>query len=117
MKITREEFKELVAVSTEVWKKFCEYGDYINENLLDELMFPYRTFIEKALGIDDLCNAGIDILTDATRERGHGVPVEWKTVQVGENEDEYDWCDVVYSKDLDVIYDKYIKETNRNEGE
>jgi hypothetical protein len=52
MKITKDEFKELVNLYDEVNDLFSEYRDYISENLLNELLFPVINWIEEKLGIN-----------------------------------------------------------------
>lgn len=51
MKISREEFKEFVELYREAWQQFDEYADVINENLLDELLFPAFDFVAKSIGM------------------------------------------------------------------
>lgn len=51
MKITKDEFKELYELYEEVNELYSEYKDYINEDLLNELLFPVIDWIEEKLGI------------------------------------------------------------------
>lgn len=105
MKITREEFKEFVQLYQEAWDKFKEYGNIIEENFLDELLFPAFSWMEEKLGIKeyDCWWSLYDIITP----HGRGIPVEWETIQV--EEDEFEVCNEVCTRDLDLIYDKWFK--------
>ena len=101
MKLSREEFKELYALYDEAWSNFHEYGDIINENLLDELIFPLFNWVETRAGIkSDSIDNDFDIIGDL-HFYGH-YPIEWEEDENGE------CCNVVNTADLDVIYDKYI---------
>jgi hypothetical protein len=66
MKITREEFKEYVELYKEAWVQFNKYADIINENLLDELLFPALNWFGDKIGIkEDISNLNILVeLTD-----------------------------------------------------
>jgi hypothetical protein len=100
MKITREEFKEYGELYREAWNKFDEYADIIDSNFLDSLMFPVFNWLDKKLGLDDE-NGGI--VLDCILEGGY--PVEWDVDEEG------NCFNTKRSSDWDVIYDKYVKET------
>lgn len=108
MKITREEFKEYVSLYQEAWDDFNTYDDVINENCLDELLFPMFNWMDEKLGINKYRDWWT--LWDIFTPHGRGVPIEWEEIQVGE--DEFEVCNEVCSKDLDLIYDKWIKDNN-----
>ena len=95
MTITKEEFKELVALSNEAWEKFKELSPQFQEIFLEELLFPAFDWIEKKLNISEL-----NLLTDLSIEKQY--PIDWET-----NEEGY-CCNIEYTDDLDKIYDKYI---------
>ena len=78
MKITREEFKELVCLYKVMWKKFEKCSYIFNETLLDELMFPAFNWITEKTGLKQ--EDGSDALSDI----------------------------VVYGGDIDKIYDEYL---------
>lgn len=104
MKISREEFKEYVEMYSDAWERYCgELGDMMNTDFLAELMFPLYDWMEEKLGLNKYSEWWD--LTDLKRD---GIPVEWEMVEVGEND--YEMVNVIYSKDLDKIYDKWIKE-------
>jgi hypothetical protein len=103
MKITREDFKEYVELYNNAWERYCgELGDMMNTDFLAELMFPMFEWMERKLGLDEYGD-----WWDLTELNRRGIPVEWETIQVGENE--YDIVNEVKTKDLDLIYDKWIK--------
>lgn len=97
MKITRQEFKELVVLFDDAWQKFNEGADRLNEDYLDKLIFPALDWIAKRTGLK---NSGddweIDVLSD--------LAIWSDGVFVGQ--------DKPLSKDLDEIYDYYIGGNN-----
>ena len=97
MKITRQQFKELVKLFDDAWQKFDEGANRLNENYLDELIFPAFNWIAKRTGlIDSGDDWEIDVLSDL---------VIWDNgVFVGQ--------DKPLTKDLDEIYDYYIGGNN-----
>lgn len=102
MKITKEEFKEFVKLYLNAWETYCgKAGDVFNTDYLGRLMFPAFNWLEEKLGFDKYGD-WFD-LTDLKRS---GIPVEYELIQIGENEYEAD--NIIYSKDLDVIYDRYL---------
>ncbi len=103
MKITREEFKELVALYTEMFHKSCMYSEYLNENFIDDLMFPAFNWIEKKLSLS-IENEDYNILSDLTTFNHVLIP------RVENNE--VIWEEV---SDLDAIYDYYLKEQTPEE--
>lgn len=89
MKITREEFKELVGLNEEAWDKVRTYEKIINEEVLYELVFPVINWMRKKLGIlEEECD--FDVLGDLYTF-GH--------MYIDKDN---------YSNDLDVIYDRYL---------
>lgn len=96
MKITREEFKELVALHEEMQKKVNVAVKFINEDVACDLAFILFEWIEEKLGIKD---EYFDLLWDWK----HGLSVRCKTEINGQ---------IFYgseeTNDLDRIYDDYI---------
>lgn len=107
MKITRQEFKEFVGMYNEMFHQVVYLSEYINENLLDTITFPVFNWIEEKIGIrnDEWGWSVLDELTVFS----HGVLIEWDEDEEGNSFNE------VYTKDLDLIYDKYIKEAGNND--
>ena len=97
MKITREEFKEFVELYKNAWETFDEYADIIDSNFLDELIFPLFVWMEHKLGTHD-DNGGL-VFEYAYEGK---LPVEWELDDKGVE------CNVKYTEDLDLIYDKWI---------
>ena len=104
MKLTREEFKEYVSLYEQAWEYFRKYGDIIDENLLDELLFPMFNWMDKKLGIDKYSDWWD--LFDLFEYCDRGIPIEYELIQVGE--DDWEVTKEVRSKDLDLIYDKWF---------
>lgn len=88
MKISREEFKELVAEYQEYWNKYTEGTRYINADFLDSMPTGYE-LIEKWIGLKVS-------LIDITDLEG-GVTY-------------YEDGVIKFTNDLDLIYDIYVKE-------
>lgn len=98
MKITREEFKEYVHLYQDAWDGFEQYGDIIDSNFLDGLMFPLFSWFDNKLGIKD-DNIGSWVLEYITSGN--------KLYLYEKNEDGTirDFC----VTDLDALYDAAIK--------
>lgn len=90
MTINREEFKELVGMYKEAFNKTKEYGNILNEEFIDTLVFPALNWIGEKTGLINR-NTGLDVLADL---------YSWGNAPV-END---------YTDDLDKIYDYYFKE-------
>ena len=97
MRITREEFKELVALHQEMQKKVNEAEKFINEDLACDLAFTLFNWIEKKLDVTD---EYWDLLWDLE----NGLQFNCETDEDG--------CIVncEHTSDLDKIYDIYIAE-------
>lgn len=100
MKIEREEFKELVELYKDAWSTFKECSEYINEEKLDELMFPLFTWVSTKLGMND---ENYDDLMFELITSKNGLAIKW-----GEPEADGYYSAVEFSNDLDVIYDTYL---------
>ena len=94
MKITKDEFKELVELYDEVNDLYVEYEDYINENLLSELLFPVIDWIEKKLDINANYDEGEDALL-------YTISHNYENKEKGRYYDER-------FLDLDLMYNVYI---------
>lgn len=110
MKITREEFKELVELHREAWDNYKIYEEYLNQDLLGELIFPCFDWIGKKIGIyfDEY---DIDILTDLTLHNRE-IAVNYRD-GIGPDGKPKILCD--YTKDLDLIYDEYIEKRGKKD--
>ena len=99
MTITREEFKKLVEISTEVNELVDKACEFMNEDKVCRMAFPFLMFIEEKLQIDEE-HTGADILW----ELGYHKPIaiDWDVDPNGY------CCNITYSNDLDKIYDKYL---------
>lgn len=98
MKITREEFKEFVDITTQVQAGFQKYSEYFNEDILNELLWPYFNWVEKSLGFipdEELFGLiwdygeGEDVVTSYKYENGN-------------------FYDIKHSRDLDELYETLI---------
>ena len=100
MKITRDEFKSLVGAL----KKQREFYDEMEHYFSDEVMNGLYTvidWIETTLHMDiDSIGCLWDLVC------GEPLPIKWDMIQIGE--DEYDMVNIVYSSDLDEVYDTYL---------
>jgi hypothetical protein len=103
MKLTREQFKELVQLYQEAWDKFSEYSNYWNENSLSECMFPIFDWIGNQTGLRQL-DGEFDILGDLVALQGQ-VPINVQWFDLPDGEKDYE-CE--YTSDLDKIYDYYF---------
>ena len=92
MKISREEFKELVAEYQEYWDRYTEGTKYINEDFLDSMPTGYE-LIEKWIGLKEIG------LVDIVSENNEIAFVAY-----------YENGAVKFTNDLDLIYDIYVKE-------
>lgn len=97
MKITREEFKELVKLYNDTYESVKEIEPYVSDKVIDKL-FPVLNWITERLGISE---GDYDLLHDLYCY--NQVPIDW------DFEDGI-WTNIVYSNDLDEIYDKYLSE-------
>lgn len=100
MKISREEFKEFVCMYKEIGEMFEQYADIIDSNLLSQMMFPALEWVEEKLGLCDE-NVGNTI--------GELVSGVW-----GSNYSPFLDDNGEMTKDLDLIYDKYIEPQNKD---
>lgn len=100
MRITREEFKELVVLHKEMLQRVDEAEKFINEEVVYDLAYPLFDWIEKKLDIKD---EYWDLLWDCE----DGIEVNWKTDENG------DIVSCEYTSDLDKIYDTYIAEPGK----
>lgn len=99
MKITREEFKELVELYNKIDKSVNNALYYVQDEIVDGLAYPVLDWVIKRLDIDSEYG---DLLHDLNH---YGeLPIDW------DYDDDGIWCNVVYSSDLDEIYDKYLGE-------
>lgn len=97
MKITKEEFKEIVKDFREKSKWFDKYQDVLTEDIFCQMTdLHYKT--GKYLGFPEDDETWSDILY------GWNVAVSWKINEDGE------FYDIEYSTDLDKIYDTYLGE-------
>lgn len=94
MKISREEFKEYVGLYQEAWNKFEKYADIIDSDFLSQVMFPTLGWLEKKLGLYDE-NIGYNM-------------TEFVSSAFGDNYSPFLDDNGEMTKDLDVIYDKYV---------
>lgn len=97
MKLTREDFKEYVELYMGAWETFDKYADIIDSNFLDSLMFPLYSWMDEKLGLNKF--GDVWSISELTNDRSKGIPI-------GVNED----MKAEYTKDLDLIYDKWVKE-------
>lgn len=88
MKISREEFKELVVEYQEYWNKYTEGSRYINEDFLDSMLTGYD-LIEKWIGLK------VSLVDIIDFEGGVAY---------------YEDGVIKFTNDLDLIYDIYVKE-------
>jgi hypothetical protein len=101
MKITREEFKEMVALHEMVNQKWEDAAPYINTEFLDDVVYPVFSWLEKCLkiGYDDLGESMLWLLSE-----------DGAAISGDLNEETGFYDNVELSKDLDIIYDIYLKE-------
>lgn len=97
MKITREEFKELVKLYNETFELGCKASNFLQDDVVDRLVYPAMEWIVKKL---DIADGDWDLLFDLYMSKT--VPVHWDYDENGV------FTNVVYSDDLDVIYDTYL---------
>ena len=100
MKITREEFKELVELSKRIEDYSEKVRDYFSDDVMCDLAYPALYWIVEKLGLDDEENFEVDLLFDLYKH--NQVPIDY------EYNDSGDIVDVIYSNDLDKIYDVYL---------
>ena len=98
MKITREEFKELVALRNRVMEFSEKAREFIQDDVIDELTRPLDWVLTKLDFLD--YGTDWDLLYDLWQ--GKGIPISWQY-----DFDGY-WTNIIYSSDLDEIYDKYL---------
>lgn len=103
MTITREEFKELVSLFIEQQELFEEMTEYIQEEKAEEMVYPVFDWIAKKLKIDsDTLGEDMFYMLHSPLY-GSGVAIDWEVAPDG------NVYNVQYTRDLDLIYDKYIK--------
>lgn len=102
MKITRKEFKELVALYELTERKFSEACMYVNEEWLDNMVYPIFDWIERKLKIDE-AHTGTNLLIRAVDD---GADVEWL---IQEEDGKIEEVNVKKSRNLDKIFDVYLK--------
>ena len=108
MKITREEYKELVNICQEAWCKFVEYSDVINEELLTSLIFPPFDWLTKKLGLEDE-EYGVNYLLDLVSGYSeNGLVVEWT-----EPNEDGEVNPIRYSSNPIEIYDIYMSDIHK----
>lgn len=108
MKITREEFKSVVALQRQLWDLHDEYTPYINEELLADLLYPAMNFMKDKLGLVQ-ADGDIDVIDDLLIFGR--VPVNIVYYQMPDGEINYT-CE--YTDDLDKIYDWYLNKSENN---
>lgn len=102
MKITREEFKELITLGREINEKSSAADGILNDDFVNELYFPFLYWISKSLGFNDEHPAG-DLIIDCICD-GCG----WVYNENGE---------LVSEEDLGKVYDTYFKDGNGKQVE
>lgn len=105
MKITREEFKELVDLHKKAYDNFIKYSGCIDESLLDELIFPVINWVAANTGLyANRDNNGepidFDVLYDLYSEGETPIGIT--------NAEEEGKFILDFSSDLDVIYDRFV---------
>lgn len=75
---------------------------YVNEEWLDNMVYPIFDWIERKLKVDE-AHTGTNLLIRATDD---GADVEW---QIHEEDGIIEYVDVKKSRDLDKIFDVYLK--------
>lgn len=94
MKITREEFKELIALHKEVDQITDKYAEVLNDKAIEKLAYPALNWITEKLELDS------DMLFELL--------YEGKVVIDCDFDDDGFPINCVYSSDLDEIYDAYV---------
>lgn len=112
MTITRNEFKELVYLYKDAFKKFGELSEYYNESLLDELLFPVLSWMEEKLGLS-IEGEDVNVLLDLG-SRGE-TPLDYLVEEEADEDGYHRVIDVVYASDLDEVYDRILPESRREE--
>ena len=106
MKITREEFNQLIDLYRDFYDFKERTRDILSEDTLDKMENPFY-WIECKLGLEyvcDLSNTGsFSVLYDVMK--GRKVPIKWKIEQT---EDGYEARDIEYSNNMDEIYDNLV---------
>jgi predicted TPR repeat methyltransferase len=112
MTITRNEFKELVHLYKDAFEKFRGLSDYYNEDLLDKLLFPTLNWMEEKLGLsieDQDFHVLLDLGCGGETLLGYMVEEE------ADEEGHHRVIDIVYTSDLDEVYDRILPESRREE--
>jgi hypothetical protein len=112
MTITRNEFKELVYLYKDAFEQFSELTEYYNEDLLNELMFPTLNWIERKLGLS-IENQDFHVLLDLGCDGE--TPLDYNVEIVADEDGYHRVIDVVYTSDLDEVYDRILPESRREE--
>ena len=90
MKISREEFKELIKLGREINEKSLAADGILNDDFVNELYFPFLYWILRSLGFSDEHPAGDLIIDCICNENG----------------------ELVYEEDLGKVYDSCFKDGN-----
>ena len=101
MIITRKEFKELAALYKQQYDLYEEMCEYLQEDKVEEMIFPFLDWIEAKIGLNTEFFDG-DIFHLIYSKYECGVAIDWEYDSNG------NCYNIEYTKDLDLIYDKYI---------
>ena len=104
MKITREEFKELVEVCDDLYFSIEDAMKTIKDNVVCDLALPVLNWLTDTIGISDKDN---DLILDYCFDKK--IPISWDTDENGVV------SNIECTDDLDRIYDKYIAENGKGE--
>lgn len=100
MKISREEFKEMVELYNEIWEMYTNACEVLEEGYADKLIFSVWDWLTK--NTDLYCEEmGSDLIREIHFSEGE-CPISW---EIDENGMYYN---LKYSDNLDEIYDKYL---------
>lgn len=75
MKITREEFKQLVNLHKQTYELWEDVGRYISDDCFDTIAYPVYVWLEKNLGLED--TLGNSLLWESHDEDLDMVYDEW----------------------------------------
>ena len=107
MKITREEFKELIGIFKDIEKTSQQLQKYIVIDNIDNMLYPLEMLIHKALGFSEEDENFIGCLLFDKE-----LPAEAEYV---EEIDEWVATKWISTDDLDSVYDKYISKDHKEE--
>lgn len=109
MTITREEFKELVALYKKAFNQSIEMSAYYNEEITDNMIFPVFHWISQKLDLIE-ADGDIDVLADLVIFDRVAVDIEF--FELPDGEIDYT-CE--YTNDLDRIYDWYLNPSKEDQ--